>query len=94
MLGVRAAQVEYNLYQFHNHIDLGTDLDWFDFQSRVQMYDRGIPVPLGWLLSGRVAAELRSQLDARSREVDCRKQVHSSHLCALVDVVAGVTWEK
>lgn len=94
VLGVREAQVEYNLYQFHNHIDLGTDLNRFDFHARVQMYDRGIPVPLGWLLSTRVAAELRSQLDARPGEPDCRKQVHDSNLCELVGVVAGASWEK
>jgi len=93
VLDVRSAQVEYNLYQLHNRIDLGTDLGRFDFHSRVQMYDRGIPVPLGWLLSDRVAAELRSQLDARSGEPDCRKEVHASNLCALLDVVAGATWE-
>jgi hypothetical protein len=91
VLGVRSAQVEYNLYQLHNRIELGTRTD---SHSRVQMYDRGVSVPLGWLLSSRVAIELRSQLDARPDEPDCRKQAKGSNLCELADVVAGVTWEK
>ncbi|MHC2390868.1 hypothetical protein ACVMFA_009488 [Bradyrhizobium liaoningense] len=94
VIGVRSAQVEYNLLQFHNRIDLGTDLDRFDFHARVQMYDRGVPVPLGWLLSSRVARELRSQLDAAPGEPECKKQVHSSNLCELAGAVAGATWRK
>ncbi|MBY5645535.1 patatin-like phospholipase family protein [Rhizobium leguminosarum] len=93
VIGVRSAQVEYNLYQFFNRIDLGTDLNRFDYHSRVQMYDRGISVPLGWLLSSRVAAELRSQLDARPGEPECESQTKSSNLCELQSTVAGATWE-
>lgn len=93
VIGVRSAQVEYNLDQFHNRIDLGTGLDRFDFHARVQMYDRGIPVPLGWLLSSRVAAELRSQLDARPDEPDCRKPLPGSNMCELAGTVAGASWK-
>lgn len=92
VIGVRSAQVEYNLYQFHNRIDLGTDLNRFDSHARVQMYDRGIAVPLGWLLSRRVATELRSQLDARPDEPDCKNHTKGSNLCELQNAVAGVTW--
>jgi Patatin-like phospholipase len=41
----------------------------FDRYATVQMQDRGIPVPLGWLLSRRAVDELRLQLNPREESV-------------------------
>jgi hypothetical protein len=41
----------------------------FDRYATVQMQDRGIPVPLGWLLSRRAVDELRLQLNPREQSV-------------------------
>ncbi|MGJ4952482.1 patatin-like phospholipase family protein [Bradyrhizobium sp. HKCCYLS20291] len=41
----------------------------FDRYTTVQMADRGIPVPLGWLLSRRAVDELRLQLNPREESL-------------------------
>ncbi|MEY9459693.1 hypothetical protein ABH973_000106 [Bradyrhizobium ottawaense] len=93
VINVRSAQVEYTLRRLHTELDQATEMKRFDFHSRVQLYDRGVPVPLGWLLSNRVASELRSQLDPYPGWKDCKTEKHESNLCALVGAVAPMTWE-
>jgi hypothetical protein len=94
VFNVRSAQVEYNLRRLQTAIDRGTDFNRFDFHNRIQMYDRGIPVPLGWLLSRRVATELRSQLDPSSAATDCKnsRQATASNFCELKTFLGMMTW--
>jgi hypothetical protein len=94
VINVRSAQVEYNLRRFQTELDRGTDFDRFDFHNRVQMYDRGVPVPLGWLLSKRVRSELRAQLDRSDKQGDCRANdpLSKSNFCELSGVAAAMTW--
>jgi transposase InsO family protein len=56
--------------------------------------DRGIPVPLGWLLSRRVADELRAQLDPPPAGADCKnsKQGAASNFCELKTFANMMTW--
>jgi hypothetical protein len=94
IFNVRTAQVEYNLRRLQSAIDRATDLNRFDFHNRIQMYDRGIPVPLGWLLSRRVADELRAQLDPPLAGADCKnsKQAAASNFCELKTFANMMTW--
>jgi hypothetical protein len=94
VLSVRSAQVEYNLRRLDTTIEMATDFNRFDFHDRIQMYDRDIPVPLGWLLSHRVATELRSQLDFRSKKPDCSSyhEITASNYCVLKSFNAFMTW--
>ena len=94
VFNVRSAQVEYNLRRLQSSIDRATDLNRFDFHNRIQMYDRGIPVPLGWLLSRRVADELRAQLDPPPAGAACKnsKQGAASNFCELKTFANMMTW--
>jgi hypothetical protein len=92
LINVRNAQVEYNLNRFHAELDRGTDFRRFDSHARVQMIDRGIPVPLGWLLSERVSNELRSQLDPIPREGRCKAGDVFGNYCELKSIAGVQTW--
>jgi hypothetical protein len=60
-----------------------------DSHSRIQMHDRGVPVPLGWLLSSRAVADLRSQIDTVDGNVDCEAPPGSeTNQCALAGVLS------
>jgi Patatin-like phospholipase len=62
----------------------------FDRHSTVQMRDQGIPVPLGWLLSGRAVAELRLQLkplDAKVCERDRQTRFDGFSECELAQLL-------
>jgi len=56
---------------------------------RIQMYDRGTPIPLGWLLSRRATAELRCQLGA-GLEVGCARGAGSDNAGQLAEVVRAI----
>lgn len=73
-INVRDARVAYGVAQFEAEIDNQSSMHqikemptkkpgMLDSRGRVQMLDRGISTPLGWLLSHRAASELASQLD-------------------------------
>jgi hypothetical protein len=56
-----------------------------DSHSRIQMHERGVPVPLGWLLSSRAARDLRSQIDAVDFDCETDRQTNE---CEMLDVLA------
>lgn len=93
LVNVRNAQVEYNLNRFHAEIDRGTDFRRFDFYARLQMFDRGIPIPLGWILSARISDELRSQLDANPGEGRCEANDIAGNYCELKSIAGVETWQ-
>jgi hypothetical protein len=61
----------------------------FDRYTTIQMQDRGIPVPLGWLLSRRAVDELRLQLNPREQIVCGR-----GYLQEKVRVYAGCEFDE
>lgn len=66
-----------------------------DSYSRIQMHDRGVPVPLGWLLSSRAAADLRSQIDTVDGNIDCEAPPGSeTNQCALKKILSLLREEK
>lgn len=64
-----------------------------DSHSRIQMHDRGVPVPLGWLLSSRAARDLRSQIDANEGDLDCKAN-RQTNRCQLLEVLASLQLDK
>jgi predicted acylesterase/phospholipase RssA len=86
VINVRDARVEYSISEFEAEIaaaqkpSLGPPKIPSVERNKVQMLDRGIPAPLGWLLSERAATELASQLDAPSDFKNCDKPSNSCNL--------------
>lgn len=92
LINVRNAQAEYSLERLHAELDRGIDFNRFDFDSRVQMIDRGIPAPLGWLLSRRAAEELRLQFDRTARPDDCKGLRNAGNSRQLKEIADVQTW--
>jgi hypothetical protein len=62
-----------------------------DSHSRIQMHDHGVPVPLGWLLSSRAVADLRSQIDTTDGNIDCEAPPGSeTNQCELIAILSRI----
>lgn len=102
-INVRDARVAYGVAQFEAEIDNQSSMlqikeiptkrpGMLDSRGRVQLLDRGVSTPLGWLLSQRAALELASQLDP-SRELGLcnsgRTFVESTNFCTLATTIGS-----
>ena len=84
LLNARDARNELNLRRWEREITSLQDAGKEHWSHRVQMYDRGIPEPLGWLLSHRATDELRSQLGiGAEHDGDCTIQINVENGCEL-----------
>lgn len=83
VVAARGARVQLTLRQLEREVTRAQDRGESRTFHRVQMYDRGVPVPLGWVLSPRTRNELHVQLDALGLNKACETQFDVRNACQL-----------
>ncbi|MEA3061336.1 MAG: hypothetical protein QOJ94_1117 [Sphingomonadales bacterium] len=94
VIGSRDEDFRMALHRWRNQITKRQAGGAADQIARVQMYDSGSPVPLGWLLSRRTTAELWKQLETGNHDEHCADNygegVNLENGCAIGNLLRAV----
>jgi len=98
VLAARTGAVDYTLRRYERLVERSQEKPSgeqpgqqpYDHMIRLQLTDRGIAVPLGWLLSKRAIDEVSSQLDTE-QGTDCDDRVGVVNRCGFKAIGDAVT---
>lgn len=88
MVAEREARMKLTLKRWEREVTRAQDRGEYWTANRVQIYDQGVQVPLGWVLSPRARNDLHVQLESLGFNQACDTQFNVRNGCQLRDLLS------